>query len=130
LPSAPQQAHGKANLRYGIERGRGHMGARAIFAECPAVNTRQNTVLPCALCGALGKGYLLSVFVLPSVFFITHGILLVCRVREMLHSANPLTLGNNVVSGSESSQVYRELIGFIPPEFYWQRMRHKRSLLV
>ena len=30
-------------------------GARAIFAECPAVNTRQNTVLPCAFCGALGK---------------------------------------------------------------------------
>ena len=57
------------------------------FVVCLLWSTRQIVYLPSGL-------------VLPSVFFITHGIVCVCRVLEILHSANLLALGNNGVSGS------------------------------
>ena len=49
-------------------------GAHAIFAECPAVNTRQNTVLPCAFCGALGKQDICRVFLFCRVSFLLHTV--------------------------------------------------------
>ena len=49
-------------------------GTCAIFAECPAVYTRQNTVLPCAFCGALGKQDICQVFLFCRVSFLLHTV--------------------------------------------------------
>ena len=101
LPSAWVKALGKHYFRNGVGTALDHMAgtcylcrvlqtrhsAKANFTVCLRSSTRQKTNLP-------------SVKMLPSVFWITLGILPVCRVLDFWHSAKRSALGNNRVSGS------------------------------
>jgi hypothetical protein len=104
LPSAWLKALGKHYFRNGVGtawitwRAR---RARAIFAECYKHGTRQKANFTvCLRSSTRQKANLPSVKMLPSVFWITLGILPVCRVLDFWHSAKWSALSNNRVSGS------------------------------
>ena len=102
LPSAWVKALGKHYFRNGVGTALDHMAGTCYL--CRVLQTRHSAKANFTVClrsSTWQKANLPSVKMLPSVFWITLGILPVCRVLDFWHSAKRSALGNNRVSGSD-----------------------------
>ena len=101
LPSAWVKALGKHYFRNGVGTALDHMAGTCYL--CRVLQTRHSANANFTVClrsSTRQKANLPSVKMLPSVFWITLGILPVCRVLDFWHSAKRSALSNNRVSGS------------------------------